>query len=157
MGVVSRARNAKLILSVQDVLRAKSLIHLAQFAKQAPSGAETKIHETDTEEPFALSPIQTMYMKSAIKHDGEGRLHQSFSLAVSRQVTLDTIKRAMDSIVRRHSMLRSRFSRKPDGNWEQRNIKVEAQLNQLQIILLTFVLDGTYGLSLFRTHSAHTA
>lgn len=125
MGVVSRARNAKIILSVQDVLRSKSLVHLSQLARLSPSLAVTEVQGNEqTEEPFALSPIQTLYLKLAVKHDDDARFNQSFGLSTSRQVTIDTIKRAMDTIVERHSMLRSRFTRKPDGNWEQRTTKV---------------------------------
>ena len=125
MGVVSRARNARLIVSIQDVLRSKSVVHLAQLAKLSPSSTATDAHgEEETEEPFALAPIQSMYLKSAVKHHGEARFNQSFALGVPRRVTVDAIKRAMDSIVQRHSMLRARFARKQDGNWEQRIAKV---------------------------------
>ena len=125
MGVISRARNAKITISLQDVLRSKSLARLAQLAKVSSSPGVSKVQNNEQNEvPFTLSPIQTMYMKSAAKHNGEARFNQSFSLGASRKVTVDTIKRAMDSIVQRHAMLRSRYAKNADGKWEQRTAKV---------------------------------
>jgi hypothetical protein len=118
MGVVSRARNAKISLSVQDVLRSKSLAHLAQLAKRTVSSA-TQAPEKETEEEFALSPIQTMYLQSALKHDGEARFNQSFTLGVAKHVGIEPIERALDSVVQRHSMLRARFTKAQDGRWTQ--------------------------------------
>ncbi|KAK3368413.1 non-ribosomal peptide synthetase [Podospora didyma] len=125
MGVVSRARNANISISVQDVLRSKSIIHLAQLAKQKSSSpAENNEHEGAKEEelrgPFGLSPIQSMYLKSATKHDGSARFNQSFAFRVPRRIAIDTIKKAMDSIVQRHHMLRARFFLGKHGDWEQR-------------------------------------
>ncbi|EAQ90170.1 hypothetical protein CHGG_06789 [Chaetomium globosum CBS 148.51] len=124
MGVVSRARNAKIKLSIQDVLRCKSIVHLTQLAKSLPSSSSATIREEETEQPFALSPVQTMYMKSAVKHAGDARFNQSCTLGVPRQVTNDAIKKAINSIVERHAMLRARFSRMQDGRWEQRISKM---------------------------------
>jgi hypothetical protein len=125
MGVVSRARNVKIKLSIQDVLRSKSVIQLAQIAKVLPSSTLTKAHmEVETDLSFSLSPIQNMYLKSAVKHGGEGRFNQSFILGVPRRVSAESIKQAFDSIVQRHTMLRARFARTQDDGWEQRVAKV---------------------------------
>ncbi|KAK4124725.1 non-ribosomal peptide synthetase [Parathielavia appendiculata] len=123
MGVVSRARTAKIKLSIQDVLRSKSIVHLAQLAKVLPSIA-TRPKEEETDQPFALSPIQTMYMRSAVKHVGDARFNQSVTLGISRRVTMDTIKKAVSSVVQRHAMLRARFTKTPDGSWMQRVTKM---------------------------------
>ena len=124
MGVVSRARNAQIKLSIQDVLRSKSIIHLTQLAKGLPTSTCAEQKEEETEQPFALSPIQSMYLKSAVEHAGDARFNQSFTLGVPRRITADTIKKALDSIVQRHAMLRARFRRTQEGNWEQRYAKV---------------------------------
>lgn len=124
MGVVSRARNAGLKLSIQDVLRCKSVVQLAQLAKMLPSAsAETRMEE-ETEKPFPLSPIQSMYLKSTAKHVGDARFNQSFTLGVSRRVTVNTIKKAIDAVVQRHAMLRARYTKTQDGHWEQSIAKV---------------------------------
>jgi hypothetical protein len=125
MGVVSRARNVHIKLSIQDVLRSKSVVQLAQAAKMLPSSPTTEANkEEETEQSFALSPVQSLYLRSAVKHDGEARFNQSFTLGVARRVTVDAIKKAIDSIVQRHAMLRARFARTQDGRWEQRIAKV---------------------------------
>lgn len=127
MGVVSRARNAKIKLSIQDVLRSKSIVHLAQLAKVAPSLAAPQGPDREqTGQAFTLSPIQNLYLKSAIKHNDGARFNQSFTLGVSRNVTVQSIKRAIDSIVQRHAMLRARFARTQTGGWEQHIAKVTA-------------------------------
>ncbi|KAL2132693.1 hypothetical protein VTI74DRAFT_3473 [Chaetomium olivicolor] len=127
MGVVSRARNAKIKLSIQDVLRSKSVVHLTQLAKVLPSTTSPQVQkEEESEQPFALSPIQTMYMKSAVQHDGDARFNQSCALGVSRQVAVDTVKKAIASIVQRHAMLRARFNRMQDGRWDQRIAKMDS-------------------------------
>jgi hypothetical protein len=61
-----------------------------------------------------------MYLKSSASHDGDARFNQSITLEVHQQVPVLTIKQAIDSLVKRHGMLRARFSRRQDGNWEQR-------------------------------------
>src|SRR4051812_8139849 len=99
MGVVSRARNANISISVQDVLRSKSIIHLAQLAKHAsylPSANQVQPGEEEEarQGPFGMSPIQSMYLKSAIKHDGNARFNQSFALRVPRRIAIETIKKA---------------------------------------------------------------
>ncbi|KAK4157425.1 non-ribosomal peptide synthetase [Chaetomidium leptoderma] len=125
MGVVSRARNAKLKLSIRDVLRSKSVVHLAESAKELPSSTVASMHkEEETEQSFALSPIQRMYLNSAVKHHGDARFNQSFTLGVPRRVTTATIKKAIESIVQRHAMLRARFARTKDARWEQRIAKM---------------------------------
>ena len=125
MGVVSRARNAKIKLSIQDVLRSKSIVHLAQLAKVAPSLAAIQVpSQEQTEQPFKLSPIQNLYLKSAIKHSGDARFNQSFTLGVSRRVTIESIKQAINSIAQRHAMLRARFAKTPTGGWKQQIAKV---------------------------------
>lgn len=121
MGVVSRARNAGVIISIQDVLRSKSISHLAKLAKLSPSSsAANQQKEAETEEPFALSPIQSMYLKTTADHVGETRFNQSFAVSVARHVGVETVQHAMDQIVQRHLMLRARFNKTTAGTWEQR-------------------------------------
>jgi hypothetical protein len=123
MGVVSRARTAGLGMNIQDVLRCKSVIHLAQSARSLATATTEPASGEDTDEPFALSPIQTMYMQMAANHSGDARFNQSSLLRVAGRVSVADIQRAMGYIVQRHSMLRARFAKKPDGGWDQRVAK----------------------------------
>lgn len=124
MGVVSRARNAGMKLTIQDVLRCKSVVQLAQAAKKLPSASTEANKDDETEQPFALSPIQNMYLKSASKHVGDARFNQSFTLGISRRITVDTIKKAINAVVQRHAMLRARYTKTQDGRWQQSIAKV---------------------------------
>ncbi|KAK4184411.1 non-ribosomal peptide synthetase [Podospora australis] len=126
MGVVSRARNAGVTVSIQDVLKSKSVAQLAQIAKvSSSSSAATAQNEVETDEPFALSPIQSMYINMSTQHTGEARFNQSFAVSVARQVGIDAVQRAIELIVQRHAMLRSRFHKRKDGTWEQRIAKMD--------------------------------
>ena len=130
MGVVSRARTAGLGMTIQDVLRSKSVIHLAQLARSLAAATNNSAAEEATDEPFALSPVQTMYMQLATKYAGDARFNQSNILRVAGRVSVANIKRAMESIVQRHPMLRARFAQRADGSWEQRVVKVRTSLSQ---------------------------
>ncbi|KAB5511354.1 non-ribosomal peptide synthetase [Coniochaeta sp. 2T2.1] len=123
MGVVSRARTSGLGMSIEDVLRSKSIVHLAQVAKSLTSVTPQGPAEEETSEPFGLSPIQRMYMYLSSKHTGDGRFNQSNVLSVAGRISVATIKRAIDMIVQRHPMLRARFARNKEGAWEQRIAK----------------------------------
>lgn len=124
MGVVSRARTAGLGINIQDVLRSKSVVHLAQLAKSLASATTESRSEEETDEPFALSPIQSMYLHLAAGHTGIARFNQSNVFGVPRRLTVETLKGAIDSIVQRHPMLRARFTNNEYGSWEQRIAKV---------------------------------
>ncbi len=124
MGVISRARNASIRVTIQDILRSKSVVHLAQLAQPPPPstvpGTQTA---AETQQPFALSPIQVMYLTSSTDHHGDARFNQSITLEIPQRAPVNTIKQAIDSLVTRHGMLRARFSKKQDGSWEQRITK----------------------------------
>lgn len=156
MGIVSRARNAQLIVSLQDVLRCKSVIHLAQLAKQAPSAGAIQANASEEdEELFPPSPIQKLYLQLADNHDGDARFNQSFALKAPQGTTVDAIKRAMDSIVQRHAMLRARFVKGQDDGWRLQTIKVRSSIEdpktlRLQNLLTVGGTDGPFGLRLQR-------
>jgi hypothetical protein len=120
MSVMSRSRKERINLSLQDVLRCKSIIHLSQLAGSA---AVTTTQEEKIDEMFDLSPIQRMYFQGATGYQGDARFNQSFTLKLSRRIDIATIKKAMDALVECHSMLRARFS-KVNKAWKQRVIKV---------------------------------
>jgi len=125
MGIVSRARRGGLTISVQDVLRCRSIIHLSQLAQEAPSTALAKAPTImENYEDFGLSPIQHFYFRlSGEGHTGLSRFNQSFSMKVSSKFTLENIQQAVSLIVGRHGMLRSLFSRSQSGCWKQRIAK----------------------------------
>ena len=116
MQLLARCRKEGINLSLNQVLRAKSIAHLAESIGTA---AGTLDHGTEqTDKLFELSPIQKMYLEWT-GEDLASHFNQSFTLELSRQVDVQTIKTALNAIVNCHSMLRTRFQRSEDGQWRQ--------------------------------------
>lgn len=118
---MSRCRKEKINLSLHDVLRSKSIIHLAECAGATALVAQTK---ENIDEIFDLSPIQQLYFQSATSHGGRSRFNQSFSLKVTKPINSNDLRRAVEIIVKQHSMLRARFEQTRNGLWKQRITEV---------------------------------
>ncbi|KAH9861676.1 hypothetical protein J1614_011429 [Plenodomus biglobosus] len=115
MKLLARCRNEGINLTLNQVLRAKSLAHLAENIK---STILPEYNEEETDEPFELSPVQALYFNSA---DVETNAHfnQSSTVRLSKRMNPSEVKQAFDSIVACHSMLRARFSKTKAGQWQQ--------------------------------------
>ena len=102
--------------TAQEILRSKSIIQLAQHAKEV----ERISHTAEIiEESFDLSPIQKMYFE--LPNQGHGHFNQSFFLKVTRKISGKDLQDAIETIVQRHSMLRARFQCSgPGDSWQQR-------------------------------------
>lgn len=114
MQMVSRSRVEGLDVSVQQILRSKTITDLARIA--VPMAGSAGIHKESYDTPFALSPIQQMFINSVAPSK---RFNQSFLLKVSRAVESQTVLEALEKLVKRHSMLRARFSHDNNGVWSQ--------------------------------------
>lgn len=121
MTVISRCRKEGINLSLNEVLRSKSINQLAQTAG---SGTTISHQEEKIDEPFELSPVQKMYFETATDYQGQSRFNQSFSLQITKFVHSDSVKNALEAILNKHSMLRVRFSRSSKGTWQQQITKV---------------------------------
>ena len=107
MALMARCRKEKITLSMQQILRCKSIEELAQvigFVSEAPSSATVEIHE-----PFALSPIQRLYLHLNPDQVEQAHFNQSFTLKLGRRTDAKAIEEAIQKIVNQHSMLRARF------------------------------------------------
>jgi amino acid adenylation domain-containing protein/non-ribosomal peptide synthase protein (TIGR01720 family) len=114
MQMVSRCRGQGISLKMTDILRSKNIYKMAQSAKFA--GIAQQQHTEASEVAFDLSPIQQMFTQM----DGMPlRFNQSFFVRLARPTSLQSLSRAINSIVTRHSMLRARFFKSQDGNWRQ--------------------------------------
>lgn len=133
MQVVSRARADGLSLKVQDILNSKSISEIAMLTKVA--GLSSKSRTDDVGVLFNLSPVQQMYIEMADGHPNQ--FNQSFLVRLSREQNMKDISSAVETLVRQHSMLRSRFVRS-DGKWQQ---------------LITKDITGSYQ---FRIHEVAT-
>ncbi|KAJ4374878.1 hypothetical protein N0V83_001956 [Neocucurbitaria cava] len=115
MKLLAKCRSEGINLTLNQVLRAKSLAHLAESIKTTTAidhGNE------QTDKPFELSPIQQFYFKTK-NIEKNTHFNQSATLRLSRKIDPSTVKRAVEAIVSCHSMLRARFSKAGDGHWQQ--------------------------------------
>ncbi|KAJ5946544.1 hypothetical protein N7454_003383 [Penicillium verhagenii] len=97
-------------LSVQDVLRSKSIRDLATRAKAIDHG--TTYHEA-VDEPFNLSPIQLLHF--GVRKEGEGHFNQGILTRLSKPLEEKTLRKAIETLVTRHSMLRAKFEQTGDA------------------------------------------
>jgi amino acid adenylation domain-containing protein/non-ribosomal peptide synthase protein (TIGR01720 family) len=116
MTCMGQAKRKNIGLTVQEILRSKSLQQLATCAKAVNENIN---HHQLFEVPFELSPIQQYHFQ--VRGEGEGHFNQSFFLRLTRKILEKDLRRAIETLVGRHSMLRARFSQSAaHGKWEQR-------------------------------------
>ncbi|KAF5719487.1 non-ribosomal peptide synthetase [Fusarium mundagurra] len=115
MQVMSECKKRGLGLSVSHIINCKSISTLALQVKDIERPA--LLHET-VEEPFDLSPIQKLYF--ARPNYDQGHYNQSFLLRTSQRIHEADLRKAMETLISRHSMLRARFQQDVGGEWKQR-------------------------------------
>lgn len=126
MSASARHRAAGSLISVQDILRRRSVTELATSA--APAVIEPALATELDDTPFSLSPIQDMHL-SRMQNPHE-RYNQSFLLRLQRDISRSRLGEAFTGLVKAHSMLRARFTLSSDGKWQQRiSSHVEASFN----------------------------
>ncbi|KAJ5714059.1 AMP-dependent synthetase/ligase [Penicillium malachiteum] len=91
-------------LSVQDVLRSSSIRDLATRAKAIDHGTT---YQESIDEPFNLSPIQVLHF--GLRKEGQGHFNQGILTRLNKPLDEKTLRKGIDKLVSRHSMLRSRF------------------------------------------------
>lgn len=67
--------------------------------------------------PFDLTPIQRLYLE--LDTTGRTSFDMSFFVDLSRPVQFKSLQTALSTLVQRHSMLRARFCKETEGNWQQ--------------------------------------
>ncbi|KAL4865220.1 hypothetical protein BDV12DRAFT_200342 [Aspergillus spectabilis] len=134
MSVVSKARKRGLNLLLKRVLQTKSVDELARCCEAEPR-RQTK-NEKESMGSFRLSPIQELFFRlSAAVPNNLGRFNQSITVRLTRRTQAGVVEDALRALVRKHSMLRARFSKSRDGSWQQR------------------ITDDIYSSYKFHTHS----
>jgi aryl carrier-like protein len=116
MQVVGQCRKKGIGLGVQEVLRSRSIIQLAEAVKEIEQISYDIVEYFD--EPFDLTPIQSLYFQRP--NEERGHFNQSFYLQVKQRTTPEIFCAAVQQLVSRHSMLRARFSHSEDLGWQQR-------------------------------------
>lgn len=117
MQVVSRCRTEGLRLFVKDILHSESLAQLSELVEttdNTSNGFNNGSEELNR--AFALSPVQQFYFEAMGQKPTQ--FNQSFLLKVSRPISVQQLKAAIEAAVNKHSMLRARFFRQGDA-WYQ--------------------------------------
>jgi amino acid adenylation domain-containing protein/non-ribosomal peptide synthase protein (TIGR01720 family) len=115
MTCMGQAKKRGMGLTVQDILRSKSLQQLATCVKTISNPVD---HHEILDSPFELSPIQQLHFQ--VRGEGQGHFNQSFFLRLSRKILEEDLRHALDTVVSRHSMLRARLSQSTArGEWQQ--------------------------------------
>lgn len=120
MQVMARARKENLDITMHDVLRCKSIAHLASTIKAGGLAFGSDTREEVLEELFELSPIQRLYFEFSNEQTKEAHFNQSFTLQISSHKTPSQIRSAIELLISQHSMLRARFVRNASGAWKQK-------------------------------------
>ncbi|KAF4968548.1 hypothetical protein FZEAL_10377 [Fusarium zealandicum] len=118
MQVMSECRKRGLGLTVSNIITCKSIRALALQVKDIDRHL---FHDESLEQPFALSPIQKLYFSRP--NHAQGHYNQSFLLRTSQRVVESDMRRAIETVIWKHSMLRARFSQDTRGQWQQRVTK----------------------------------
>ena len=127
MQVMSRCRAAGIAITVKDLLRSKSIDELSACAGLARKSVYSREELFETE--FELSPVQRMYFDLAPKDNSSTRdmhFNQSFFLRMTKTISENDLKAALETVVAHHSMLRARFGQNSTGRWMQRVLKEAA-------------------------------
>ncbi|KAL4799976.1 hypothetical protein BDV19DRAFT_384814 [Aspergillus venezuelensis] len=112
--------------TVAAIFGHKTISRLAEAISQTPDG-ETfhpaqRSPEGESEEEqcgvvFELSPMQQLFLHRVPTN--HHHFNQSVVLAVKDPVSVETIKQAIDVLVRTHPMLRALFKQQSCGEWQQ--------------------------------------
>ncbi|OQE06785.1 hypothetical protein PENVUL_c016G05101 [Penicillium vulpinum] len=92
-------------LSVQELLRSKSIRELATRAKTID---HLTTYEEAIDEPFSLSPIQILHF--GVRKEGQGHFNQGILTRLNKPLDERGLRSAVKILVSRHSMLRARFT-----------------------------------------------
>jgi non-ribosomal peptide synthase protein (TIGR01720 family) len=112
--IVSRARDAGLVITPKQVFQFQTIAGLAQVADR--SSAKLLLRESTAEGPVPLSPIQRWFFEQELP---EPQLYsQSMTLEVKRAVNAKLLENAIENLVLEHDAFRLRFHRTPQG-WQQ--------------------------------------
>ena len=112
--VVSECRSHGLMVTVQWMMQLKTISHIARHTKVGSMSLELA-DDKIVDSPFALSPIQQLYI--GVDSDAREVYNLSCTLRYLKALSFDELRRAIRAIVSCHSMLRARFSKGTDG-WE---------------------------------------
>jgi amino acid adenylation domain-containing protein/non-ribosomal peptide synthase protein (TIGR01720 family) len=130
MQVSSQCRAQGMAVSVQELIRAKSITALAATIQNATEEDSVPTIGLEHNLPFELSPVQKLFFDTV--GDSYNHFNQTELFSLSRSFTLDEIRTALQTLVATHPMLRARFSKNSSGSWQQRVEKDSRALVRLR-------------------------
>ena len=117
MQVSSQCRAQGFPISVQDIIRAKSISAMASAANVSEK-SQVVSEAVDYDLPFDLSPIQKVFFDTV--GDAHNHFNQTELFRLSRNVETAELRAAVTTLVKTHPMLRGRFAKNEAGAWKQR-------------------------------------
>jgi non-ribosomal peptide synthase protein (TIGR01720 family) len=121
MQVSSQCRAHGLAISVQDIIRAKSIAALASTVAVTEVDGSQSLKPKEHDLPFDLTPIQKVYFDTV--GGIYNHFNQSVVLRLARSFELQEIEAALSSLVSIHPMLRARYVKDVSTVWRQRIVK----------------------------------
>ncbi|KAH8586613.1 hypothetical protein B0O99DRAFT_695320 [Bisporella sp. PMI_857] len=115
MQVIAKCRTINIVISVPDILRNLTISQLAVRAQSVKISKLEVKEEYDAE--FQLSPIQILHLN---RGSGGDKFSQSILLRVKEDISSQSLQKALEILVERHSMLRAAFTKSPSGEWSQK-------------------------------------
>ncbi len=113
MQVVSRARQAGILLSPKDLFQHQTIRSLAQAAR---SGEQQLIDQGPASGAVALAPVQRWFFEQAIPE--HQHWNQSLLLVPREALNVETLDRALEHLLTHHDSLRLRYQQ-TDSGWQQ--------------------------------------
>lgn len=121
MQVSSQCRAQGLAITVQDIIRSKSVADLASRASVMRNDSTTTSNTTEHDLPFDLTPIQRVFLDTV--EDVYNHFNQSVVLRLGHSFEPQEIEAALSSLVNIHPMLRARYAKDESKTWRQRIAK----------------------------------
>jgi amino acid adenylation domain-containing protein/non-ribosomal peptide synthase protein (TIGR01720 family) len=134
MQVSSQCRSQGLAITVQELIRSKSITALAASVAIPTENSSTLAVAQEYNLPFELSPIQRVFFNTVGETYNHNNQAELFSL--SRTFEVEEIKAALTTLVTTHPMLRARFIRNEANIWQQvveKNTKTSFRLRQHRV------------------------
>lgn len=117
MQVSSMCRAQGLAITVQDIVKSKSIAALAAGATVTKAKSAVTSQHQDYELPFDLGPIQKLFFDTV--RDSYGHFNQSTIFKLARSFEVVDISKALDALVNIHPMLRARYFQDGSKVWKQ--------------------------------------
>ncbi|MVV47310.1 amino acid adenylation domain-containing protein [Pseudomonas sp. PB120] len=113
MQVVSRARQAGIVLSPKDLFQHQTIRSLAQAAR---SGEQPLIDQGPASGAVALAPVQQWFFEQAIPE--RQHWNQSLLLVPREALNVEALDQALEKLLTHHDSLRLRYQQTENG-WQQ--------------------------------------